>query len=281
MRIFKTESAYKKYLENISVSNKKIGFVPTMGALHEGHLKLIEESKKKSILTVCSIFVNPTQFNNPEDLSKYPITLEADILKLEKAGCDVLFLPDVETIYPNESSRNRHYDLGNLEMILEGAFRPGHFQGVCMVVETLLQIVHPHFLFLGEKDFQQCKVIERLVELKNIPTTIITVPTMREESGLAMSSRNKRLSENEKIVASKLYESLAKIRAGLHAGMQFSKLQAQEITHLEEAGFQVEYLELASAKNLEITSEYHSDNPQLVLIAASLQSVRLIDNLFV
>lgn len=281
MRIFKTESAYKKYLENISVSNKKIGFVPTMGALHEGHLKLIEESKKKSTLTVCSIFVNPTQFNNPEDLSKYPITLEADILKLEKAGCDVLFLPDVEIIYPNEASKNRHYDLGNLEMILEGAFRSGHFQGVCMVVETLLQIVHPHFLFLGEKDFQQCKVIERLVELKNIPTTIITVPTMREESGLAMSSRNKRLSVNEKIVASKLYESLAKIRAGLHAGMQFSKLQAQEITHLEEAGFQVEYLELASAKNLEITSEYHSDNPQLVLIAASLQSVRLIDNLFV
>ena len=155
MLIFKFAADIKKYLNAVKEKGAAIGFVPTMGALHNGHISLIKHSKKQTDITVCSIFVNPVQFNNAEDFEKYPITVENDILLLQENGCDILFMPSVAEMYPDEISKQKHYDLGRLENILEGKYRPGHFQGVCLVVEKLLTIVEPNILFLGQKDFQQ------------------------------------------------------------------------------------------------------------------------------
>src|SRR5215468_2087012 len=165
MVIFKTARDLQGYLDKYRKKGKSIGFVPTMGALHDGHLSLLKSSKSHNTVTVCSIFVNPAQFNDPKDFKKYPTTLEQDIFKLETAGCDILFLPPVEEMYPNGIADKKQYDLGYLDTLLEGKFRPGHFQGVCMAVERLLEIVLPDNLYLGQKDFQQCMVINKLIQL--------------------------------------------------------------------------------------------------------------------
>src|SRR5690242_13565632 len=200
MILFKKVIDLRKWLDHQRQTENNIGFVPTMGALHSGHLSLIEASKKENSITVSSIFVNPTQFNDPTDFEKYPVTIEKDIDLLEGIGCDAIFLPSVEEIYPNGTKSVKHYELGYLEKILEGKFRPGHFQGVCMVVERLLEIVEPDKLYLGQKDFQQCMVIRKLISLMGKENTISLEisPTLREPDGLAMSSRNVRLNEEER-----------------------------------------------------------------------------------
>src|ERR1700691_4943551 len=190
MILFKRSAHLYRWLNHETVSGKSIGFVPTMGALHEGHISLITISKKETDITVCSIFVNPTQFNDPRDFQKYPITLEKDIALLEQAGTDVLFLPEVEEIYPKGTSGLEHYDLGRIETLLEGQYRPGHFQGVCQVMRRLLDVVRPDDLFMGQKDYQQCMVLQRLLELRGMPTRLHRCPILREPDGLAMSSRN-------------------------------------------------------------------------------------------
>ena len=189
MILFKRSLELAKYLESRRNSGLRIGFVPTMGALHNGHISLIKASMGVTDLTVCSIFVNPTQFNDPKDFKKYPITLEKDIYLLEKNGTHVLFLPDPAEIYPDGTHHLEHYDLGYLETILEGQYRPGHFQGVCQVMHRLLRIVGPTDLFMGEKDYQQCLVIKRLLETGGSQPSFHTCPTLRESDGLAMSSR--------------------------------------------------------------------------------------------
>ncbi|MEO7561037.1 MAG: pantoate--beta-alanine ligase, partial [Ferruginibacter sp.] len=166
------------------LKKRRIGFVPTMGALHTGHMALIQNCKSAELFCVCSIFINPTQFNNEADFKKYPVSLEADIDMLEEAGCDVLFLPSKQEIYPDGFIPPK-YDLGYLETILEGKYRPGHFQGVCQVVDKLLSIIKPDQLFLGQKDYQQCMVIKKLVSLKNYKLELKIVPTVRENNGLA------------------------------------------------------------------------------------------------
>jgi pantoate--beta-alanine ligase len=251
-----------------------------MGALHAGHLSLIEQCKKQTGLTICSIFVNPVQFNNSEDFKKYPITIEKDILFLENHGCDILFLPDEKEMYPDAASRDRHFDLGYLETILEGKFRPGHFQGVCLIVEKLLNMVNPDYLFIGQKDFQQCLVIKRLIEIMKKEIKVIVCPTLREKNGLAMSSRNLRFQPDEKELASELSQSLQLIKENLTA-TNFSELKKDAIIHLENAGFKVEYLELAKAKNLELTQVYESSEDHVILVAAYLSDVRLIDNILI
>lgn len=259
-------------------SGKRIGFIPTMGALHSGHASLIKAGKENSDITVCSIFVNPLQFNNREDFDNYPITIEKDISVLTELGCDILFLPKEKEIYPDEASKTKHYDLGALENILEGKFRPGHFQGVCLVVERLLSIVKPDLLFLGQKDFQQCLVIERLIELMGADIKLIKCPTLREENGLAKSSRNLRLTDSELKTATKLYETLKFISD--HAlNKSFSELQNESITHLEKEGFLIEYIALANAKNLQLENEFKAAEEQVILIAAYLNGIRLIDNI--
>jgi pantoate--beta-alanine ligase len=280
MRLFKHAEDLQKYLKTNVNSSETIGFVPTMGALHQGHLSLLAKSKELSGITICSIFVNPVQFNNPSDFKKYPKTIENDILLLEEYGCDILFLPSENEIYPDENSRSKHYELGDLEKILEGKFRPGHFQGVCLVVDRLLSIVAPDIIFIGQKDFQQCLVLQRLIELTRRKTKVVICPIVRESSGLAMSSRNLRLNEEEKNKASILHTTLIFIRDGLTI-RNFSSLKNEAHSNLEKNGFRLEYLELARRCNLESVSEFSQEEELILLVAAFLNDVRLIDNLLI
>ncbi|MGN6533224.1 MAG: pantoate--beta-alanine ligase, partial [Ginsengibacter sp.] len=280
MIIYKYIKDLKKYIRNNRYAGRSVGFVPTMGALHKGHLSLLKESKKRCQVTVASIFVNPIQFNNADDFKKYPKTTEQDILLLEENGCDVLFLPDEKEIYPNEESQQKHFDLGYLETILEGKFRPGHFQGVCLVVEKLLNIAEPDFLFMGQKDFQQCMVIKRLIEIMHVNIQLIICPILREASGLAMSSRNLRLNYHEIKLAAQLQEALASIKNN-HIKQNFQTLKNKAVIELENKGFRVEYLELAKKDNLVLVTDFNEKEDLVLLIAAYLNEVRLIDNLLI
>ena len=280
MIIFRKPDALHNYLETNRSANQKIGFVPTMGALHAGHISLVETAKKDNDVVVSSIFVNPTQFNDPDDFKKYTITLEKDILLLETVGCDVLFIPSVKDIYPDGTGNLRHYDLGFLETVLEGKFRPGHFQGVCQVVHHLLQIVLPDNLYLGQKDYQQCMVIQKLIELID-PDARIKLnicPTLREDDGLAMSSRNTRLNEKDRKVANAIFVSLLFIKSNLQL-MDVARLKSLASSSLTESGFKVDYVEIADAKTLELLDTWNGKQKIVALAAAFLGNVRLIDNM--
>lgn len=280
MILFKKENSLQQWIDAQQRKGVKVGFVPTMGALHPGHISLIESSRKDNNITVSSIFINPTQFNDPKDFEKYPVTIEKDIWQLELAGCDILFLPKVDEIYPNGIAPTQYYDLGELETLLEGKFRPGHYQGVCQVVHRLLKIVQPDNLYLGQKDYQQCMVIFRLVELMGINDKIhINIcPTLRETDGLAMSSRNMRLSEAERGKAVLIFQSLSYIKDNLVAG-ETDTIKNKAIAMLSDEGFRVDYIEIADAKTLETVSNWDGKKKLVALAAAFLNEVRLIDNL--
>jgi pantoate--beta-alanine ligase len=281
MILFKHSKDLRAYFNNAKNKNLSKGFVPTMGALHKGHLSLIAESKKITDITVCSIFVNPVQFNNRDDFNKYPLTIEKDILLLEESGCDILFMPSENEVYPNDASKNKHFDLGYLEKVLEGKFRPGHFQGVCLVVERLLNIVDPTHLFLGQKDYQQYLIIKKLIGMMDKKIKVTLCPILREPNGLAMSSRNLRLNEEEKKTASQLYKSLNHIKKNLTA-TNFLQLKNEAIIKLEKKRFKVDYLELAESKNLKIVNNDDKKTKGLIiLMAVFLNDVRLIDNVLV
>ncbi|MEO6491109.1 MAG: pantoate--beta-alanine ligase, partial [Ferruginibacter sp.] len=277
MILLKSAKELAEFIQQARSNKRSIGFVPTMGALHKGHLSLIDRSRLQTGLTVCSIFVNPTQFNNPEDFKKYPVTIETDIDMLEEHGCDLLFLPRVDEIYI-PGTETIHYDLGYLETVLEAAYRPGHFQGVCQVVDRLLQIVDPDILYLGQKDLQQCMVIKKLTELKRFQTNLIICPTLREVDGLAMSSRNKRLNEVERNTAVLIYETLLKIKHALRTG-SLQELKQNAINNLTGEGFKVDYVEIADADTLELQTEWDGKKNIVALIAAYINDVRLIDNM--
>ena len=280
MILFKQSKDLRAYVNDVKHQNLSIGFVPTMGALHKGHLSLISQSKKNTKVTISSIFVNPVQFNNIGDFKNYPSTIEKDILLLEESGCDILFIPSEDEIYPDAASKNKHFELGHLEEVLEGKFRPGHFQGVCLVVERLLDIVDPTHLFLGQKDYQQCLIIKKLISIMNKNIKVMICPVLREKNGLAMSSRNLRLNEEEKKMASHLFKSLTYIEKNLLPG-NFLQLKSKAIIKLEKKGFNIDYLELANSDNLEIVQDIHESENLIILIAAFLNSVRLIDNVLV
>jgi pantoate--beta-alanine ligase len=269
-----------QHLNLLRQNGKTIGFAPTMGALHNGHISLIEESKKHTKVTVCSIFVNPAQFNNPQDFEKYPITIAKDIEMLVTAGCDVLFLPSVDEIYPTGFREKTQYDLGFLETVLEGPTRPGHFQGVCLVMERLISIVIPNSLFMGLKDYQQCMVVKRLLQLKGWQQSIefFACPTLREPDGLAMSSRNMRLTTEQRALAPVIYECLLFIKENIKKGT-LKELKQAAVTKLAENGFKVDYAEIADKDTLEIIDEWDGKQPLTALIAAFLGDVRLIDNM--
>jgi pantoate--beta-alanine ligase len=278
MIVFKEAERIGPYLQKLQQAGNRIGFVPTMGALHAGHLSLIKKSKSTADKTVCSIFVNPTQFNDPADYKKYPVTIANDVLLLENAGCDFLFLPTVSEIYPNGTSKFQHYDLGDLEFQLEGKFRPGHFQGVCQVVHRLLEIVGADVLFMGNKDYQQCLVIKRLVQLLHLSVQVQTVPTYREPSGLAMSSRNLRLEERQKDAAAVISKMLRYIKDRFET-VPPAELEQYATDHLLSSGFdKVDYVSIADAETLRpITTVSEAQKP-VALIAAFIGDVRLIDN---
>ncbi len=279
MIIFKKGNEISQWLRRQQDSGTQTGFVPTMGALHPGHLSLVRLAQQQCGLTVCSIFVNPTQFNDPADFARYPVTLEKDIDLLEQAGCDVLFLPDVPEMYPEGLEKaERIYALGSLETTLEGHFRPGHFQGVCRVVDRLLQFTHPDVLFLGQKDYQQCQVIRRLLSLTGSPARLVTGPTLREADGLAMSSRNVRLSAEARQQAPLIYQTLLQIQMNLQPG-PLHALKSKAVETLTAAGFSVEYVEIADALDLSVCENWNGQQPLVALVAAFLDGVRLIDNL--
>ncbi len=280
MIIFKRSKDLRSHLKKIKRNDRHTGFVPTMGALHAGHLSLIAQSKIETDVTICSIYINPVQFNNAEDFKKYPVNIESDILLLEENGCDILFLPGEKEIYPDEDSKKKHFEIGYLETILEGKFRPGHFQGVCMVVEKLLSIVEPSHLFLGQKDFQQSLIIKKLIELIKKDIIVIISPTLREPNGLAMSSRNSRLNNEEKNLAGELYKTLEQLNFKLSPGNIFD-LKNKAKSKLEKLGFKIDYLEIATTQSLEIIEDYKSREGLIILIAAFINKVRLIDNLIV
>jgi pantoate--beta-alanine ligase len=257
-----------------------IGFVPTMGALHEGHISLIREAIAQSDSVVCSIFVNPTQFNDPKDFAKYPTTLGSDLDLLYRAGVAAVFVPTVEDIYPHGTTVENSFNLGGLDKRIEGKFRPGHFQGVCQVVFRLLDIVRPHSLFMGQKDYQQCMVIRKMLEVKNITTNLVICRTIREISGLAMSSRNMRLSEPQKAQAALIYKVLSDIQENINSG-RFEWLKSRAIQVLTEGGFKVDYIEIVNAVDLRDVEDGDMESPLVALAAAFLGEVRLIDNLVV
>lgn len=278
MIIFKKAADIGIFLQQKRQNNPKTGFVPTMGALHQGHISLIESACSENDVVVCSIFVNPTQFNDPKDFQNYPITIENDIDLLEKAGCDALFLPAVEEMYPAGLENKKTYALGYLETVLEGRYRPGHFQGVCQVVHRLLTIVPADRLYLGQKDFQQCMVIRKMIELENLPIETVICPTLRETDGLAMSSRNMRLDKEAREKAVEISRTLLHIKSSLKAG-DLSELKTAAVEQLNRTGFKTDYVEIADADTLELIGRWDGKQKLVALCAAFLGEVRLIDNM--
>ena len=279
MIIVKTIKYFTLLLEDYKRNGRSVGFVPTMGALHQGHISLIQYCKNAHPVCVSSIFVNPAQFNNAGDFQKYPFTIEKDIDMLEQAGCDVLFLPTVIEMYPpGEVPIN--YPLGYLETILEGEYRPGHFQGVCRIVDKLLSIVKPVELFLGQKDYQQCMVIKKLIILKNYNILVKILPTVRETNGLAMSSRNMRLTRYEKQKAMMISVALFTIRDEILPG-NIEPLKTKMKNILQQNSFKVDYVEVADSATLETIETWDGKQTLVALIAAYLNDIRLIDNLII
>jgi pantoate--beta-alanine ligase len=281
IRTFTTKKQLQEGLRDTQYQGLRIGFVPTMGALHDGHLALVEQAKKSCDVVVCSIFVNPTQFNDPSDFAKYPKTIDNDLALLESAGCDMVYLPSVEEIYLQGESRVANYALGHLEALWEGAYRPGHFQGVCAVVQRLLEAVAPHALFMGKKDYQQIAVIRHLLKYLDLDhqISLIACDTVRENSGLAMSSRNTRLSDQQKLEASAIFQGFLSIKKSLEANAinQPDELSASFGHSLLAAGFDsVDYIACCDPDTLEPLEQL--DKTFVILVAATIGGVRLIDN---
>lgn len=277
MKVFESAEKMQAYLEPFRKKGKTVGYVPTLGALHEGHMSLVRKSNKGSDITVVSIFVNPTQFNEKSDLDKYPRTFDADSKMLTEEDCDILFYPSVDTVYPKGTDKVPDLDLKGMDKLLEGEFRPGHFEGVLQVVERLLALVKPDHLYMGQKDFQQFTLIGHMIRQLNIPTELVVCPIKREPHGLAMSSRNVRLSKKERQDAGVIYKILKYVQ------QKFKKDSAKEcreyaMDRLKKAGFKPEYFEIVDGITLLGVKE-RNESPYIVAcVAVWVGDVRLIDN---
>lgn len=277
MRVFHLIRDLQKYLKELRQSQKTIGFVPTMGALHQGHLSLITQAKQENDLVVCSIYVNPTQFNNAEDLAKYPRIIEADKQLLEQIDCDVLFVPSDAEMYPKPTTLK--FNFGALENVMEGKFRSGHFNGVATVVSKLFHCVMPDKAYFGQKDLQQCLIVRRLVEDLSFPLELVICPTVRESNGLAMSSRNKRLSQEEQNIATHLYKALQLAKTHLQNNNPIEQVKTAVSDYLQNiSAISLEYFEIADGENLQAVNQ-PSYRPLALCIAAFVGGVRLIDNI--
>lgn len=278
MQVFYDKTSFTEYIKTQKEQHKKIGFAPTMGALHTGHISLYQEARQDNDVVISSIFVNPTQFNNPEDLEKYPRTVEDDIRKLEDSKLvDAVYVPRVEDIYPNGMNR-KHYNFGGIENEMEGAARPGHFDGVGTVVEELFLQVQPDNAYFGEKDFQQLKIIEKLVELSELNIKIHGVKIHREENGLAMSSRNMRLSKIEKETSALIYKTLKKVNEWFRViSVPEIKTRVEKIFNRED--MELEYFLIAEESTLKEVDFFSEDNDFRAFIVVNVGNVRLIDNL--
>lgn len=279
MEVIKNRKVLQDFIERQKEMGKRIGFAPTMGALHKGHLSLYEEAKKENDLVISSIFVNPTQFNNAEDLEKYPRDINRDILILEKSGLvDAVYIPEVADIYP-EKTESKHYDFDGLENEMEGKSRPGHFDGVGTVVEELFRQVQPDNAYFGEKDFQQLAIIRKMVEKTHLPVKIVGVPIYRAENGLALSSRNQRLHEDRKEASKIIYETLKKVNDWFRT-VSIPEIK-ERVTDIfdQQQGMKLEYFLIADEKTLQETDFFYKGRSFRAFIVVVVDGVRLIDNM--
>ena len=277
MQVFNTKNELVSLIDKLKGEHKTIGFVPTMGALHEGHLSLVEEAKKECDVVVVSIFVNPTQFNDPEDLKRYPRTLENDLELLRTLDCDVAFAPSVEEIYPEPDTRK--FNFGYLETVMEGARRPGHFNGVGQVVSRLFDIVRPDKAFFGMKDFQQIAIIKEMVKQLHYPIEIVPCSIVREESGLARSSRNTLLDEEHRKNAAHIYETLRKVHY-LIPEKSVEDVKQWITDEINENPFlEVEYVEIVNFDTLKVVKDWSEPGKRVACVAIYAGKIRLIDNI--
>lgn len=278
MLIFKKVADLQHWLALERSRGRSTGFAPTMGALHAGHLSLVEAAKAKNDVAVVSIFVNPTQFNDPKDLEKYPRIPAQDIPLLIGAGCDALFMPPVSEIYPPGQDLTVHLDFGPLDQVMEGEFRPGHFKGMATVVKRLLDIVQPRRLYMGQKDFQQLTIVRDMIRQLTLPVELVMCPTTREPDGLAMSSRNLRLTPDMRAAAPVIYQTLSETKERFQYEPA-STLQAHAMRQLEAAGLRPEYFDIVDGITLLPVERYAESNFAVACVAAWAGDVRLIDNL--
>ena len=279
MLIFDRQVALIEHLKHFSDSKLTIGFVPTMGALHQGHLSLIENSLIENSITIVSIFVNPTQFNNPEDLVKYPKNLESDLEKLKSVSDNIIvFAPNVDDIYEGKTVSNQ-FDFEGLENQMEGKFRPGHFDGVGTIVKRLFEIVKPANAYFGEKDFQQLQIIKKLVEKENLPIKIVSCPIFREKNGLAMSSRNERLSPIEKGKAAIIYKTLQEAKTKFKSNSILEIKNWVKQVFENQTNFKLDYFEIADEATLLPCNEKKSNKKHRAFIAVFVNNIRLIDTI--
>lgn len=277
MYIFKKNKDLQLFLKKQNAAHRNVGFVPTMGALHEGHLSLLRLCLAQNSLSICSIFVNPTQFDQAEDLEKYPRTTDIDIGLLAKVGCDVLFLPSPEEIYPEGLDTAINIDLNGLDEVMEGQFRTGHFAGVMQVVKRLLDITQANNLYMGQKDYQQFAIIQRMIKALSLRVRLVMGTTIREESGLAKSSRNSRLSEKQKEKAALIYNTLEEIKIKLDV-LPIEKIKQLAIKQLSIPAFRLEYFEIVDGETLQTVKNTSDSDTLVACIAVWVGDVRLIDN---
>ena len=284
MQVISSIDAIKNQVVKLKKEGKKIGFVPTMGALHAGHISLINRAKKDCDVVICSIFVNPTQFNDPKDFEKYPQTINTDTAKLLKAKCHILFLPTVAEMYPDGTAIKTQYDFGFIATTLEGAFRPGHFDGMAQIVGLLLQAVSPHRLYMGQKDYQQAMICGALIKLLKLKIELIVCPIKREKDGLAMSSRNIRLDPTARAMAVEIVKTLRAIqkmtaKARIEKELSVATIEKKALQRLTaHPHFKVEYIAIRNGKTLQPLKSINAETPIVALIATWLAGVRLIDN---
>jgi pantoate--beta-alanine ligase len=280
MQVFTTVAQLRAFTEASRQAGRRLGLIPTMGALHDGHLQLVRAAAAECDDVVATIFVNPTQFNNPDDLRLYPRLPEQDTALLAGAGCTALFMPTVDEVYPQPTVL--HFDFGPLERVMEGAHRPGHFNGVATVVSKLFHMARPHAAYFGQKDFQQVAIVRQLLADLSFDLELVVYPTVREPDGLAMSSRNRRLSPEARAVAPLLYQVLTQAASQVRQGVAPAQVQAQALAALAaEPQFTSEYFEVADAQTLQPVAAYAADRSVVLCVAAHLGGVRLIDNVVV
>lgn len=277
MRVVKTISELKSLISGYKQENKTVGLVPTMGALHAGHKSLVDRARKENDIVVVSVFVNPTQFNNKQDLATYPRTEERDCALLEAAGCDVVFMPAVEEVYPEPD--NRQFDLGAVAEVMEGAHRPGHFNGVAQIVSKLFGFVEPDRAYFGEKDFQQIAVIRKMVQLEGFKLQIVACPIKREDDGLALSSRNVRLTAEQRQLAPNIYRVLKESCnfAKSHTVAETEKFVVDSLNALPQ--MEVEYYSIVDALTMQPVSDWTDADSITGCITVYCGEVRLIDNI--
>ena len=280
MLVFTTAAELRTYAEASRRGGRRLGLVPTMGALHDGHIQLVRNAAAHCDEVVASIFVNPTQFNNPDDLRLYPRLPEQDTALLAAAGCTALFMPTVAEVYPQPTVL--HFDFGALEHVMEGAHRPGHFNGVATVVSKLFHLARPHVAYFGQKDFQQVAIVRQLIADLSFDLELVVYPTVREADGLAMSSRNRRLPPAARAVAPLLYHVLTQAASRVRAGVGPVQVQAEALAELaREQQFTPEYFEVADAQTLQPLAAYTPGRGVVLCVATQLGGVRLIDNVVV